>query len=137
LGDDAVEERANVFEPALCFAQAGRGRRQSNARLSFKISMGKTLQLAAALAQRQMRERAAVRIGQEIKHDQQCGRFCRQLLHAALRRMDALEQVVERERSVKRDDDLAIEDEVTSLQSERRVDDVGKIARQWAAGLGL
>src|SRR5262249_15020680 len=26
LGDDAVEQRANVFEPALCFAQAGRGR---------------------------------------------------------------------------------------------------------------
>jgi hypothetical protein len=48
-----------------------------------------------------------------------------------------LEQIVERERSVLRHDDLAIEDEVISLQAERRLDQIGKIARQWAAGLGL
>ena len=95
LGDDAVEQGANVLEPALCFAQVGRGGRQPNARFTFDVSTSEALQLPAALAQRQMRQRAAIRISQEIKHDQQCGRFCRQLPHPALRRMDTLEQVVE------------------------------------------
>src|SRR5438105_7026348 len=115
----------------------GRGGRQPNARLTFEVSTSEALQLPAALAQRQIRQRAAIRISQEIKHDQQGGRFCRQLPHPALRRMDALEQVVERERSVLRDDDLAVENKPVSFQTERRLNHVGKIARQRAAGFGL
>src|SRR5262249_38947933 len=44
------------------------------------------------------------------------GRFRRQLLHPARRRMDALEQVVERERAVAWHHDLAVDDKSLDFQ---------------------
>src|SRR6266487_1064450 len=51
--------------------------------------------------------------------------------------MDALEQVVEREGAVLRHHDLAVEDKGVGLESEGCLDQVGEIARERAAGLGL
>ncbi len=67
--------------------------------------------------------------------DQKRGGLCRQPLHSALGRMDALEQVVERERPVVRNHDLAIDGELVGFHVEDGFDQFGKIARQRAARL--
>src|ERR1700745_1490694 len=69
LGDDAVEHGSDVLEPPLCLAQIGRGRRQSNSRRVFQISMGEIFELAAALSQRQMRQRPAIGISKQIEEN--------------------------------------------------------------------
>ena len=54
------------------------------------------------------------------KDDEERRRFRRELLHAALRRMDALQQRIERKRAADRDDDLAVENECRRLEARAR-----------------
>ena len=61
-------------------------------------------------------QRLAVGAGQEIEDDEERRRLRRELLHAALRRMDALQQGIERKRAVDRNDDFAVEDECRGLE---------------------
>src|SRR4029453_2187771 len=77
LRDDAVEHSSDVLEPRLGFTQPPRGRRETNSFLAPEISTCEGLQLAATLVQRQMRQRSAVGISQQIEHDQQCRCLCR------------------------------------------------------------
>ncbi len=74
------------------------------------------LQPLAALRQRLVDQRRAVGVGQQIEHDQQRRRLRRELLHAARRRMNALQQRVERERPAVGHHDLAVEHEVLRLE---------------------
>jgi hypothetical protein len=51
--------------------------------------------------------------------------------------VDTLEQRVERQRAVLRDDDLTIQDKLLRLQRPQRRDELGKVPAQRLAGLGL
>ena len=95
--------------------------------------MREGFQRAAALAQRPVGQRHAVGTGQQIERDQQRGRFFRQFLDPARRRMNALEQGVEREGAVLRHHDLAIEDKRLGFQRQDGGDQLWKVARQQPA----
>ena len=91
----------------------------------------------AAGRQRLVGQHGAVGVLQQIEHDQQRRRFLGELLHAARRRMDALQQRVEREHLAFGHDDLAVEHEGLGLERAHRLDHVGEIARQRLAGFRL
>jgi hypothetical protein len=98
---------------------------------------GELLQQRPALAQRPLDQRLAARIGEQIERDHQRRRLLRQPLDPARRRMDALEQGVERERPAVRHDDLAVEHEALGAQRLGGGDDLGEIAGERLAGFRL
>ena len=84
-----------------------------------------------------MGERAAISADQQIKCDQNSRCLCRQRLYPTLRRVDALEQCIERESPVLRDHELAIHDKVVGLHLQEGFDNFGKIAGQRSPRLRL
>jgi hypothetical protein len=73
------------------------------------------------------------RIEDEIGHR----RLARELPHAALGRMDALQEGVEVEPPVAGDDDLPVEDDARERQRAQRGDELGKVARERLSALRL
>src|SRR5262249_30587567 len=137
LGDNAVEHGADVLEPRLCSVHIGGRRRQSKSRRLSEIAAGKNFELSAALTQRPRGQRAAIPLSQQIEEGQKRGRVHPQPLHPRLRRMDALEQVIERKRAVARYYDLAVDDKSLDFQRAGRFDELGEISRQRPAGFRL
>jgi hypothetical protein len=68
-------------------------------------------ELRPALPQWSLDQRLAIGVRQEIEHDEERRRLHRELLHPALRRMDPLQQGIERKRPIDRNDDFPVEDE--------------------------
>ena len=138
LGDDAVERRADALEPALArrssLVVAGDRRNAACLASIFGERFQPRAPLAAAAARSASRRRPPASRSNTIRS---AGVSSASLLHAALRRMDALQQRVEGERAVVRHDDLAIEHEFLRLQRASGVDQFGKIARQRLAGFRL
>jgi hypothetical protein len=135
LGHDAVEaEDAELLEPLRGQLAVHRGGREMN---ELVLHGGEELvQLFAAILDRQLRK--VLRLQREQVEDVVVGRvLLREFFDPRLRGMDALQQVVEREPSFDRHDDLAVEHELFLLQCARRVGDFGKVARQRLAGLRL
>ncbi len=121
----------------LASAEPGGRRREADAGGAAQVFFGKRLELAPPHLQRLIDVRFAVGSDQEVEHDQQRRRLRRQPLHPALRGMDALQQGVEGERAVERDDDLAVEHEGLGLDAKNGLDQLGIIAGQRLARLRL
>ena len=134
LGDDAVERGAYAVEPSLGFDELACCRREANAFGTAKILGSKEIELSPPLAQRQIDERLALAVKQEIKSDDERRRLARELVHAALRGMNALEQCVERECALDRHHDFAVEHEFFRLDPTDVFDQLGKIAGQRLPG---
>ena len=81
-------------------------------------------------------ERFSFRVHEEIEDDERRGTLLRELRDTAFRGMDAEEQLVERERTVVRDDDFSVQHEVRCLHGEKRLDQLGEVARERLSCLG-
>src|SRR5688572_22814649 len=91
---------------------------------------GKRFQRIATLGERLRHQRATAGIDQDVERDERCRSLPRELVDARLRGMDALEQIVEREGSVDRNHDFAIDHESSRTDLAHDLDDVGEIARE-------
>src|SRR4029078_11527173 len=87
--------------------------------------------------ERKLGQQLAIGIRQEIEDDQQRRRLLGKLGDAARRRVDALEQIVERKDAIARHHDLAVEDEAFERQLARGFNQIGKIAGERLAGFRL
>ena len=91
LGDDTVERGTHAVEPSLGFDELACCRREANASGTAKILGSKEIELSPPLGERQIDERLAITVKQEIKSDEERRRLLRELVHAALRGMNAVE----------------------------------------------
>ena len=137
LGHDAIERSAHALEPALGLGELRGCGRHPDARHAAQPFMCEGFEFRPALAQWSLDQRLAIGVRQEIEHDEERRRFRRELLHAALRWMDPLQQGIERKRPIDRNDDLPIEDECRGLDAAYRVDQLREIARQRLARFRL
>ncbi len=90
----------------------------------------------AALLGQLAGDRFSTRSDEKIERDQQRRGDSGKLAEAAGRRMDALQQGIERERLAGGDHDLSFEHEPPRLKGAERRDQIGEISRHRAAGLG-
>jgi hypothetical protein len=137
LGDDTVERRADALEPTLGVGELRRRRREAHQRRGAAVFFVEAFQLAATFRQRHSGQCAAIGIDQKVEHDEQRRRFRRQALHAAHRRMNPLQQRIERERTAGRDRELAVEHEFPRLERPQRRHEIGKIPRHQPARFRL
>src|SRR5262245_9528845 len=129
LGDDAVETRADAFQPAFRIAELRRRRRQPDALGAPAIPAEKAFQRGTPFLERATSQQRAIGIDQEIENDQQGRGFLGESLHAARRGMNSLQQRVEGECAVGRNDDFGVEDELLRLERADRRDQLRKISR--------
>ena len=93
-------------------------------------------QRLAPYLQRGVDQRPAMVVDEQVENDVQRGMLARKLLDATLRRMDAHQQLVERQRLSFGDDELAVEHAPSRRQCGQRGHDFGKVALERLSGLG-
>ena len=138
LGDDAVERGADAAQPFLRVGELGGRRRQPDATALREIFLARTLPAACgapAAARRPARRPPSASRSNTISS---AGVSCDSFLIAARRRMDALQQRVERKHlavAARRSRRRARS--ARRFERPHRLDHVGEIARQRLAGLRL
>ena len=121
-------------EPGLRLAQIAREGRKRDACMRARK---KCLERRSALFERPFEKGLARLAQQAIEGDKDGGRFLRQSADAALGRMQAHLQRVEREIALDRNHELAIEHELRRRQRAQVVENFGKEARQRFPRLGF
>src|SRR5438105_15121474 len=91
-------------------------------------------QQRATSAERLRDERLPPSVRQNVKSQECCGSFVRQLASAALGGMNAQQQVVKRKRAIANNDDLAIEHKLLRRELRECLHQLGKIPAQRLAG---
>jgi hypothetical protein len=97
---------------------------------------GEGLEARAPLRERPGHQRSALGVHEDIEGDQQRRRLLGEPAHTRGRRVDALEQIVEREVALHRHDQLPVQHEAARGHRTHRRHDVGEIALQRLARLG-
>jgi hypothetical protein len=137
LGDHAVEGDAGILEPAPRHRQVRRHRRQLDPRPAAQMAPREGLEEAPALGERPSEEARAVRPRQEVEDDEHGRPLGGETADAALRGMDALEQIVERGLPAGADHELAVQHERGGGEAPEGLDHLGEVARERLAGLRL
>src|SRR4051812_31601494 len=91
----------------------------------------------SAISQGKLDQRLSLPVHQEIKAHQGYRSFGGELADAGLSRMNAHEQLIEGEVSVRKNDDLAIKDESWRRQFAKRSNQFGKVPAERLSGFGL
>ncbi len=137
LGDQAVERAARGREPALGLAGRERHRRERDPAPAVELPVRELFERGSPLGERTFDPGATRGVDEQIEHDVERRRLRRELPDAALGRMDALEQRVERDRGAGRHDELAVEHEATRVEGPEVLDHLGEVALQRLARLRL
>src|SRR5436305_7793702 len=95
------------------------------------------LERLAANSERLLNKRSSSLIHQQIERDERCRRLRGEFGDSCGRRMNALEQRVERESRSFGNDDLAVENEPRRPQRQKCLDQFRKVSGQRLAGLRL
>src|SRR5262249_58856726 len=95
------------------------------------------LETPPALAKRQLHEHPPAAIHEEVEDHELSGMLEGELLYAARRRVNTLEQIVEGEATVHRHDDLAVEHESPSVHRAKRLRHLREVAGERLTGFGL
>lgn len=137
LRDHAIETAAaGGTEPLQRRRALRRGRREGEPSAGGKRA-GERFELNPPLVQRTIQQRFATRIAQQVEDDEQGGGSRGQPAHPRLRRMNTLQQGVEREPLARGDHDFAIDDEPRRPHRCGSRRDLGKIPRERLSGLRL
>src|SRR4051812_9738862 len=101
------------------------------------MGFGEPFEFCSTVLQRMLHQRGATLVDKKVENDVERGRLLRELADPALRRVNALEQVIERKFAFDWHDDLAVEDELPGLQRRDGFDDFRKISAQRLARFRL
>src|SRR5262252_2469154 len=137
LGHHPIEGAARHGEPLPRRGDLGRGGRETETLDALQLVGREGLETPPALAERQLHEHASAAIHEEVEDHELSGMLAGKLLHAARRRVNTLEQIVEGEAAVHRHDDLAVEHESSSVHRAERLRHLREVAGERLTGLGL
>ena len=126
-----------MLEPLSRISNFCGDRRQPDRFVATQILAGESLKQFSSVGERQFREAFAVFSGQQVEYNQHRWCFSSEALHATLRRVNTLQQVVERKSPSLWHDNFTVEHETLRLQRSNRRNQFRKIAGERLAGFRL
>src|ERR1700722_12064873 len=129
FGDDSVERGAHL-KPFAGFGEIFGDWGETNEFIRLHIFAEKIFQVFASFTERQICDRMAFVVYQEIENDVGGRRELAEFCDAAGGGMYSLQKRVERYAAIAGDDDFAVENEALCLNRRERGDELGKISSQ-------
>lgn len=126
LGDHTIGVDAGAGEPAARGGQAPGDPGEMEPARTREVACGKPLEALAPLLQGLDAAIGSALIHQQVEHHVLRGHFPGEALNATRCRMNALEQLVEREMPIDAQDDLPIEEEAAGANGREGINQLGK-----------